>query len=132
MLSASLVFGTVTDPSGAVFPGAQITLINENTGQTKTVESGATGDYVAPLLPVGVYLATVQLEGFRTTERPGLSLSAVQNVPGKRPGSRMFTADPDGGNLHLVEPYGKTSHFIWRDSKNLLLWAWHPSHEWAY
>ena len=55
-----------------------------------------------------------------------------RNVPGQRPGSRMFTADPDGGNLHLVEPYGKTSHFIWRDSQNLLLWAWHPSHEWAY
>ena len=89
LLSASLVFGqtttgeifgTVTDPSGAAVPGAQITIINENTGQTKTVESGATGDYVAPLLPVGVYLATVQLEGFRTTERPGLSLSAVQSL----------------------------------------------------
>lgn len=41
--------------------------------------------------------------------------------------TRMFTADPDGGNLHVLDPYGKTSHFIWRDARHVLAWAWHPS-----
>jgi Tol biopolymer transport system component len=41
--------------------------------------------------------------------------------------TRMFTADPDGGNLHVLDPHGKTSHFIWRDPRHVLAWAWHPS-----
>lgn len=42
--------------------------------------------------------------------------------------TRMFTADADGKNLHVPDPYGKTSHFIWRDPRHILAWAWHPSH----
>ena len=74
------IFGTVTDPSGAAVPAAEITIINENTGETKIVQSGATGDYLAPLLPVGTYTATARLSGFRATERSGLGLSTVQSL----------------------------------------------------
>ncbi|MBI4910680.1 MAG: hypothetical protein HY820_44110 [Acidobacteria bacterium] len=42
--------------------------------------------------------------------------------------TRMFTASADGKNLHVLDPLGKTSHFIWRDPKTVLAWAWHPSH----
>ena len=41
--------------------------------------------------------------------------------------TRMFTADRNGGDLFILDPHGKTSHFIWRDPKNMLAWAWHPS-----
>ncbi len=44
-------------------------------------------------------------------------------------GTRMLTASPDGKNLRVVDPYGKTSHFIWRDPTHILAWAWHPSHK---
>lgn len=40
--------------------------------------------------------------------------------------TRMFTADSDGKNLYVLDPYGKTSHFIWRDPQSVLAWAWHP------
>ncbi len=43
-------------------------------------------------------------------------------------GTRMLTADTDGGDIKVVDPHGKTSHFIWRDPKHILAWAWHPSH----
>jgi len=43
-------------------------------------------------------------------------------------GTRMLTAKSDGTDIHIVDPYGKTSHFIWRDPKHILAWAWHPSH----
>ena len=43
-------------------------------------------------------------------------------------GTRMLTARPDGTNIRVVDPYGKTSHFIWRDTVHILAWAWHPSH----
>ena len=42
--------------------------------------------------------------------------------------TRMFTADPDGGGLHLVDDYGGASHFIWRDSRTILAWSFHPRH----
>ena len=42
--------------------------------------------------------------------------------------TRMFTADPDGRDLYIVDPYGGTSHFIWRDPRHICAWAWHPSH----
>lgn len=42
-------------------------------------------------------------------------------------GTRMFTANGRGEDLFVLDPYGKTSHFIWRDSRHVLAWAWHPS-----
>jgi len=43
-------------------------------------------------------------------------------------GTRMLTARPDGTGICVVDDYGRTSHFIWRDSRHILAWAWHPSH----
>ncbi len=47
-------------------------------------------------------------------------------------GTRMLTARPDGTDIHVVDDYGRTSHFIWRDERRILAWAWHPSHENAF
>ena len=43
-------------------------------------------------------------------------------------GTRMLTVAPDGTDLRVVDDYGHTSHFIWRDEKHILAWARHPSH----
>ncbi|MHC4569597.1 MAG: hypothetical protein ACYTE3_28055, partial [Planctomycetota bacterium] len=43
-------------------------------------------------------------------------------------GTHMLTARPDGTDIRVVDPHGKTSHFIWRDPEHILAWAWHPSH----
>jgi hypothetical protein len=43
-------------------------------------------------------------------------------------GTRMFTAKPDGTDIRVVDWHGRTSHFIWRDTRHILAWAWHPSH----
>ncbi len=49
--------------------------------------------------------------------------------PGDRTFStRMFTANPDGGDLYVLDPWGMTSHFVWRDPHHVMAWAWHPSH----
>ncbi|MGH9658827.1 MAG: TolB family protein [Bryobacteraceae bacterium] len=42
--------------------------------------------------------------------------------------TRMFTANPDGSGLYVLDPYGRTSHFIWRGSRHVVAWANHPSH----
>ncbi len=47
-------------------------------------------------------------------------------------GTRMFTATPEGEDLHVVDDYGGMSHFIWRDTEYILAWAKRPSHSSAF
>ena len=42
--------------------------------------------------------------------------------------TRLITCKPDAKDMFVLDPYGKTSHFIWRDPSHILAWAWHPSH----
>lgn len=42
--------------------------------------------------------------------------------------TRAFTINPDGTDPYVLDPYGQTSHFIWRDPQHVMAWAWHPSH----
>ena len=43
--------------------------------------------------------------------------------------TRMLTAALDGSDIRIVDPGGKTSHFIWRDPNHILAWAYHESHD---
>src|SRR5437899_12528804 len=47
--------GTVTDPSGAVLPGAEVTVTNLGTGLTVKVKTDGNGLYRLTELPVGTY-----------------------------------------------------------------------------
>ena len=47
---------------------------------------------------------------------------------GKSFGTRMFTVGADGSDPYVLDPYGRTSHFIWRDPEHVLAWAGHHSH----
>ena len=47
-------------------------------------------------------------------------------------GTRMLTAALDGSDIRVVDDYGHTSHFIWRDPAHILAWARHPSHDDAF
>jgi len=42
--------------------------------------------------------------------------------------TRMLTAARDGSDVRVIDPSGKTSHFIWRDPHYILAWSWHASH----
>ncbi|MBL8205717.1 MAG: hypothetical protein JNM09_15895 [Blastocatellia bacterium] len=42
--------------------------------------------------------------------------------------TRMFTADVNGQDRFVADPYGGTSHFIWRDPNHIAAWAWNPQH----
>src|SRR5258708_35247511 len=60
------ILGTVTDPSGAVLPGAKVTVKNTGTGLERTTETSADGSYALPELPIGTYSVTVVLNGFQS------------------------------------------------------------------
>lgn len=38
-------------------------------------------------------------------------------------GTRMLTANVDGSDIRIIDPYNYTSHFIWRDPKHILAWT---------
>lgn len=66
------VSGSVTDPSGAVIPGAQVTLLNTATGVKRNAVSNASGYYTIPSVDVGVYDISVTARGFKSAAQQGL------------------------------------------------------------
>ncbi len=72
--ATSLISGTVTDVSGAVIAGAQITATQTDTGVTRSVTSDASGDYSLPSLPLGPYRLEIKREGFTTFVQTGIIL----------------------------------------------------------
>jgi hypothetical protein len=70
--------GTVTDPSGAVVPGASVTATNIATGVHYPTKTSSSGDYLFPQLPVGTYTVTVSMPGFKKFEATGIILDIDQ------------------------------------------------------
>ena len=69
------VLGVVLDPSGAAVAGAQVTVVNLDTGFTKTVSTGPEGSFEVLALPIGPYSITVSLQGFKTWKLERLVLN---------------------------------------------------------
>lgn len=59
------ITGSVTDPTGAMVPGAAITITEDATGQSYKIRSTETGDYTRPALKPGIYTVTAEAPGFR-------------------------------------------------------------------
>ncbi|HEY0759964.1 MAG TPA: carboxypeptidase-like regulatory domain-containing protein [Acidisarcina sp.] len=68
------VTGTVTDTSGAVIPGAQITVTSEQTGLTRTQTANGDGAYIFSGLQIGSYKLTVVSPGFQTDQHPAVAV----------------------------------------------------------
>src|SRR5712672_324431 len=67
--------GTVTDASGAVISGAEITIKDLSTGVTRTLTSDSAGYYSAPNLQPASYSVTTTATGFSTNVQTGITLS---------------------------------------------------------
>ena len=63
------ITGEVKDTSGAVVPGANVTVTNTGTNATREAQSNEAGAYGFPALPPGPYVVKVELQGFQTVER---------------------------------------------------------------
>lgn len=72
--------GTVSDPNGAVIPGAQLKLANEETGETRTLVSDAQGEYLFSALPPGPYTLSVSAPAFRIFEQNKILLEVNQDA----------------------------------------------------
>ncbi len=74
--------GTVMDTGGAVVPGAAVQIHNVATGQSRTLESDANGQFQIRELPSGVYRLSITREGFAPYENPAIviSVGSVSNL----------------------------------------------------
>jgi Carboxypeptidase regulatory-like domain len=74
------ITGTVTDPAGAVIPGAAVEAKNTATGVAFSAVSTSTGNYTVPDLPVGTYTVTVKAQGFKAYTHTNLAVAAAQTL----------------------------------------------------
>src|SRR5215813_2349686 len=71
--------GTVSDPSGALIPGVEITATQTETGISRTTVSNETGAYILPNLPGGHYKLEASLPGFGSFVQTGIVLQVNSN-----------------------------------------------------
>jgi hypothetical protein len=74
----AVLSGTVKDTSGALVPGATITLTNTQTNISQTLKSASDGSYSFTNVPVGSYRLTVEQVGFRKYVQAGIVLQVNQ------------------------------------------------------
>ncbi len=104
------VSGTVTDPSGAIVPGASVTLLNPGTGVALHTVTTAAGLYTFISLNPGTYQVTASQNGFTTAQRENVSVTVDQTTIvdiALRVGS-VSTVVKVNEETNLVEPSNST------------------------
>src|SRR5436309_9733773 len=74
------ILGTVTDTTGAVIPGATVTLTHTATGRARTLTTDAAGEYTAPQMPTGQYTVEVELTGFKKVTTSNIDVGVDQRI----------------------------------------------------
>jgi hypothetical protein len=75
------ISGTVQDPSGALVPGAEVRITNQDTGAVaRTAKTDANGSFTATLLPVGTYTVTIVSGGFAQGSFPDIVVRVTETT----------------------------------------------------
>ena len=74
------IVGTVTDASGAVIPGANVTLANDNTNVEVATQTSAAGQYLFDFVLPGTYSVTVESEGFRSFRQQNILVQTRADI----------------------------------------------------
>ncbi|MGH9605680.1 MAG: carboxypeptidase regulatory-like domain-containing protein [Terracidiphilus sp.] len=117
------ITGTVQDPTGAVVPNAQVTLLNTDQGISVQTHTGAAGDYTFSPVRIGHYTITVTAKGFATTTQTNLTVNVAQalqvNVTLK-PGAASETIQVTSAPPLLQTQEASTGQVIGRQEVNAL------------
>jgi hypothetical protein len=79
-LTRGIISGTIRDQSGALVPGATVTATNVDTGVARTGVTNEQGFYRIPALEPGRYTVKIDLSGFKTVERTGVTVPMSTEV----------------------------------------------------
>jgi hypothetical protein len=106
--SAGPVHGTVSDPSGAVIPGATVHLTNQVSGLDRTATTDALGQFVFANVPFNPYNVSVTAPGFGSTTQGaeirssvGVTLKLVLQIAAAE---QTVTVEANGGDLVETDP----------------------------
>src|SRR5690349_12282594 len=78
-VSTAQINGNVKDSGGLALPGVTVTVLQTDTGLTRTTVTNETGAYIITNLPVGPYRLEAALQGFRTFAQTGIVLEVNSN-----------------------------------------------------
>ena len=107
--------GTVADPTGAVVPGATITITNTATGETKTANSNGAGIYDFANLQHGTYNLKAEAKGFSTAQTNGIIMNVAATVAQNVTlaiGTGVQTVTVEADALHLQTETNEVSNLI--------------------
>jgi trimeric autotransporter adhesin len=79
-IRSATITGTVTDPTKAVVPGANVVITNQDTNATTELVTTDAGLFTAPYLAAGTYTIEVALPGFAIFKRTGVALATAETV----------------------------------------------------
>src|SRR5262249_26388049 len=79
-VSTGNIRGTVTDPTGAVVPGAKIVLSNIQTGVQSSVVTDGLGNYLFEFIPAGEYRIEAEVPGFKKFVRENVTLEMLRQL----------------------------------------------------
>ena len=89
------ILGTVTDSNGAAVQGATVKVTKVDTGATREVKSGDSGEYQVPSLEIGIYKITVTKQGYQTVTQENIVLQTSDRL-------RIDLALPPGNITSVV------------------------------
>src|SRR6202142_53401 len=100
--ATALLTGTIKDSTGAIVPGARVTLKNSDTNIARTETSNKDGVFLFTLVPIGSYEGGGTSEGFRRDFHKGITLEINQNA-------RLDVALAVGASTQVVEVTGNVT-----------------------
>jgi hypothetical protein len=79
-IRSGVITGAVADPTGAVIPGAVVSVVNQETNVVATAVTDATGNFAVPYLAPGRYTVNIEKPGFTKYSRTNITVSTAQTV----------------------------------------------------
>ena len=74
------ITGKVSDQTGSIIPGVKVTVVNLETGVPSETVTNDVGLYTVPNVPLGRYKVSFSMDGFKTLERTGITVTIAQTV----------------------------------------------------
>lgn len=109
------ITGTVSDATGAVVPGAEVTVTDASTGLSRTVSTDSNGTYTVPQLPLGSYQVTVKKTGFKDYVKTDVVLhvaDVLRTDVALQPGSASETITVEAQEIQVQTEGGDLSGLV--------------------
>lgn len=107
--------GEVTDQTGAVIPGASVSVTNIGTGEIRAGTTNSAGLYSFPALHIGTYNLKVSASGFESYEKTGIVMNVAATVREDltlKLGTSSVTVTVQANELHLQTETNEVSNLI--------------------